>query len=679
VRSLCGAGQVATILHQAKCADRSHCLFDVTGIGMWNAGDSHILQRMLNPDFNVGHTPHRLAYDETTLPRCRIQPDDTAKLYSLAPDDRDTVVGTTRVIRIYQHRTEKIELERRIDWELPLTESNWKVIRRNIPTALKALHPALHSIHHILLKDLGKGVICQELIEWLSDNTDADWYISSKEWRPLWLQNLPNKRRVKLILVPQLAAQSAINSGQMSSSSWVTPEGVPSEDAITHINKFRRDFHHSKIVVLPHGMTVLARDMDKAFVLAAGGDTHLFTPMASVFFPALSAHLICDSGTEFFTALRNAHLFTEAWRTSEASRTKDDWMPMEDQTLRIPYAPPIADSMQWREYSWGRIEKEWAQALSGIGVVSSLSEKKKRKDEFQLWRAMTEVPGYVTCVPSKRKHVLTLLREGRSLQQTLADDRKNKNFYLLDSPGSGKSFLVNCLASTLGMPLLKFNLTSLSTRQDLIECFQRISAFQGEHPDSILMVFFDEMNSNVANQPAYEVFLEPLEDGSYVYNGRTFYLKPCMWLFAGTAVPEVGRTSNKWPDFESRLTSPIMDLAGRRERVGMEENKERMDQLRMVEQVYIGVATVCAAFPDVTKISRKVLEAFSLMNIETIGPRGIRRLVQRFRYVQYGRVMATNLPVEWEKQAGVEAIKFEHWKKEEDSEKLLVDVIRAIS
>src|SRR5205823_9511563 len=53
VYSLCGAGQVATILHQAKSGARR--AFETYGIGMWYHTDQETsaLTAMLDPEFNV--------------------------------------------------------------------------------------------------------------------------------------------------------------------------------------------------------------------------------------------------------------------------------------------------------------------------------------------------------------------------------------------------------------------------------------------------------------------------------------------------------------------------------------------------------------------------------------------------------------------------------------------------
>lgn len=479
------------------------------------------------------------------------------------------------------------------------------------------------------------------------------------------------------MIVPQLAAQSAIDSGKISSSSWLTRTGVPSEDALKAINELKEEYRSAKIVVLPQGMSVLARDGDRAYVLATSGRVDMlpFTPMASVFYPALGAHLIAASDLDFLACLQNSISFTSTWEAAEALRTKrEDWKPTSDQTLTLPASPPTANQTGWRDFAWSRLEKQWEQAFSNLGVVT-VTERGSRREEFQLWRAMTDLPKYVTCIPAKRKHVRMLLREGNALIQTLPKERKNKSFYLVDSPGAGKSFLVERLASTLEMPCLKFNLTTLANRHELTECFQKISAVQSEHPDSSLMVFFDEMNAGVNRQYVFDAFLEPLEDCSYVYNGRTFHIEPCLWLFAGTATPtESSSPANKWTDFESRLTGGVMELNGGEDSAHEGAAGQTRSQLRAVEQIYIGVATIRDSFPDVTKISKKVLDAFALIDFKEFGPRGIRRFVRSFRYVQYGRVMGVNLPEKWADQMRVVPREYNRWLEEDDSESQLVEI-----
>jgi hypothetical protein len=684
VRSLCGAGQVATILYQAYSGKERP--FQVNGIGIWHPADGPILQEMLDPRFNIGRTPHRLAYDE---PSKYTQPlPDNLRLHSLT-SPLEVVAGTTRIIRIYRHRGDQVDLDQRIDWELPLTEADLAKIAEGVSITVEKLEKVGAAIEHIFVKDLHKGVVSKQLILSLSQNfPHASWYISSKQWDSKWFDAL-TESQVKLILIPQLAAQKAINEGRMSSASWMTGGGVPSEDAIKEIDRIARKFGMAKIVILPEGMRVLARDGKECYALPTPGvaDELPFTPMASVFFPALGAYMIA-SNLDFFEALKNAVSFTATWEKEESQRTKVDyWAPTAKQELSLTsYIPPPSDLPLWRKFNWETLSREWHQAFSELGVVDTTDNNGNSKKEFQLWRAMTDIRGYVTCIPDKRRHVLTLLRAGRSLKHIPLGDRKAKSFFIVDEPGSGKSFMVERLAATLDMPYLRFNIASLSDKNELPGCFQRISLLQSEHPEAIPIVFFDEMNAKKGQETVYDAFLEPLEDGTYNHDGKTVLLKPCLWIFAGTERPvnqKNRHASDKALDFESRLTHEVMNLNGIKKSDGKqtsneEEHEEDPEQL---EQIYIGVATIRSLFPDVTKISKKVLWAFNIIDSSRTGlpdslkgPRGIRRFVNSFVYVQYGRVMQSNLPKGWNKQWAVNDGLFKNWEAVHDSEDLLVEI-----
>lgn len=631
-----------------------------------------MLQEMLDPRFNIGHTPHRLAYDESSKNTSR--QGGGVRLHSLT-SSLDVVAGTTRIIRIYRHQKDKIDLDQRIDWELPLSEADSAKIEQEVLKTVKKLTQNGTIIGHIFVKDLHRGVVSEKLISSLKETfKHASWYVSSKLWNPGWFKELP-ERQVRLILIPQLAAAQAINEGSLSSSSWMTSGGVPSKDAIHEINAINERFSSAKIVVLPEGMRVLAFDGKNCHALPAPGaaDELPFTPMASVFFPALGAYMIA-SKLPFSKALKDAVSFTATWEKEEAERTKiDDWVPSAKQELSLnERIPPPTNLPLWREFKWDTLSQEWQQAFSKLGVVSALDSNGNARKEFQLWRAMTDIRDYVTCMPEKRRHVITLIRAGRSLKHPAPGaDRKTKSFFIVDEPGSGKSFMVERLAATLDLPYLKFNIASLSGPEELPGCFRKISELQSKNPDAIPIVFFDEMNA----MQVYGAFLEPLEDGSYNDGGNTVHLKPCMWIFAGTKRP-MDTPDGKGRDFESRLSHEVMYLNGLSD--GSQAANKDLAQL---ENVYIGVATIRSQFPDVTKISQKVLRAFSLINTSQQGlhdslkgPRGIRRFVNSFEYVQYGKVVQTNLFKGWNEQMAVNSDSFQSWEADPDNADQLVEI-----
>lgn len=680
VRSLCGAGQVATILYQASCSRLQP--FQVSGMGIWHPDDTVELAAMLDPQSNVGKTPHRLHID---MP----PPKETVRLFNLAQESAKLGVtaGTTRVIRIYENTGDKPDLKQRVDWELPLSGEDFRKIRgtQNLDTVLSSARSA--DIKHIVIKDLRKGVVCIELIEWLKRVfPTAKWHVSSKEWKPAWLNELPEDS-VELIVIPQLAAKMAITRGDLSSSSWITLGGEPSADALRIMNGMAESFRNARIVVLPEGMRVLAQDSipnkKKLFVQPSPGAADLlpFTPMASVLFPALLANLALQTSESrrdfrFGEVLKLVNSFTEKWEKAEARRLTqtDDWQPTADQTLRLTNVPE-GDKKDgaWHTFDWQDVNEAWTSAFAKFGIVEVQdTSARKVKKEFHLWRGMTEIDGYIACIPSKRAGLLKLLHQGRALVRANADERRQRSFMIVDSPGSGKTFLVECLAKTLGIDYRTFNITQMTTRNDVADCFHSISAAQSENANAPLIVFIDEINAKVNGQHVYDAFLGPLEDGTYVHSGKTFRLSPCLWIFAGTEQPTRAaggaHPSDKAEDFESRLTLPVLRLIDRGTLT-----EDEFARFQAVERIYIGVATIRAIYPDVKKISERVLEAFQAIPDDT-GPRGIKRFVRSFEYIQYGKVTKANLPRDWHKLMTIKPQLFQHWDEAKEDDTSLVEI-----
>ena len=266
---------------------------------------------------------------------------------------------------------------------------------------------------------------------------------------------------------------------------------------------------------------------------------------------------------------------------------------------------------------------------------------------------------------------------------------------IVDLPGGGKSYMVECLARTLRIPHLRFNITQLLNRDSLVDCFEAIREEQDRGQHQPMLVFVDEINAKLDNQHVYDAFLEPLEDGSYTRQGRKFHLSPCMWIFAGTERPNQpgeDTKSDKGSDFESRLSGPILYLNRRRsghQKAGeMVEDvhkkdpdrrkpdrpkRDELQELTEVEQVYVGVAAIRATYEEVNKVSEKVLRAFRILP-PNVGPRGIMRFVRSFQYVQYSRVMDRNLPKEWYKEFDINHDLINQWENTEDSDDSLVEI-----
>ncbi len=647
VRSLCGAGQVATILHQA-CDATGRRIANVLGLGLWHPEDTTALANMLDPIQNQGKTPHSICHKENAKLGKDI-------LYNLAGSKLSEGIGTTRVFKIYVQIGDSVDLVHRVDWELHEQGQNSADKLGGLAALEASAVNGKPLISNIVVNDLCKGAVTAELIDGLSARfPDANWFISSKAWCPLWLEkSLLRRDRVKLVVIPELAIIDGIRGEYISSRPWLTATKEPSLEALRVLDEVSNKFKEALIVALPEGMSVLARATD-----LQSGQTYgivqpnaglirnqEFVPITSILFPALVAHLIQSRiSRPVIQMMESAFSFVKRWVEVEVTRLSNhSWLPMETQVLKLN-DKEIGSFAGFSSFPWDDTRELWEKAFSGLGILQISSSL-----EFHLWRAMTDINGYVACLPNKRAVLQALVQEGRAF---FYDRSRPRSLMIIDKPGSGKSFLVSRLAKSLGMRFLSFNITQLHNRSDLIECFDTIVTTQAQEPKQGVLVFIDEINARLGGQHVYDAFLAPLEDGIYVRAGKTFHIEPCLWVFAGTAKP-VRRTqdlskgralvepddrTDKGSDFESRLTLPPLDL---------ESVPETGSELATMEKIYVGVAAIRAAFPDVSLISKKVLAAFSILPHD-VGPREITRWVKTFGFVQYGRICAKNLPTNWD-------------------------------
>jgi len=632
IQSLCGAGLVASILSSPQTsADHAPPVppnFEVWGLGLWHPADRQVLEQMLNPAFTNGRTHHRLSTTPTNG-------EVNNKLFSLNDlAGTDFFVGTTRVIRIYERHHGRPRLKQRIDWDAPLPQDKLDILFKN---AAKQLQVFPQDITHIVVKDLGKGVVRGDLIEALVKQfSKARWYVSSKNWRPSWLNVIPVKN-IAICLIPQVAAQLAINDSNTNVDCWLTPAGVPSKEALEFLRHY---FPASRVVVLPDNSRLLAFDgQTSGYVQTASlpSDETKLTQMASVFLPALIAHQLRNPATNAFgDSLGHALAYTENWRILDQARLRfEGWTQEKQPDLHYDYRLKIRDP-QWLSFNWGQMVHDWESASKDCGVITKRTGMDAPREELHLWRGMTELSGYISCIPEKRKHIQQILRDGRRFVGRAGNERKHQSYVIVDKPGSGKSYLIDRLAESLKMNVLKFNLTQLTGLQDLLACFDKIRSEQERHKTVPLLLFFDELNAKVGENYYLGGFLEPMDDGAYTQHGLAHRLLPAFWIFAGTEFPKTTSASLKVGDFESRLARKPMVLSGA---TGAD------DELHRVERVYMGVAAIRNVYQDVTQVSADVLWIFR--NLEKqVGPRDITRIVRNCENVQYGRVGLEQMPAD---------------------------------
>ena len=714
LRAFCGAGRSAQFLHQLyQKSGAEEPVASLIGLGFWHRADTEALTSFFDLE-----TPPQTPYSLTSTFPTRIPPKgieliNMNEALNLKGDieSRDAKEYTTRVIRIYTHgRHDQVQYDR-LDWERRAPAAvKWQ--GQNLEALSNLLYERIggRKIGAVIIKDMKKGVINHDIIRWLLSlkTRDVPWFVSTKEWCPSWLKEIGNEANLQLVMIPQVAARTAVLDNDKELSCWLTRSGRPSKEAIDLIDDFAECTKAKNIFVLPDGLSAFACKCTDQGVSDVVIQSHIRPEKisvemgyASIVFPALVACMLHSSTNAvdrdvsidrdvMKLSLRAAY----EWVEFEAQRVfqPENWSPKppwsENETLRcmrklvqdhetgaFPKFGAVSPS------SWADEREEWKQALTEVGIVNHLSKRR-----LELWRAMVEVDGYVCCEESGRKELRHLLQGVQAFAQ---HPRHHASCMLIASPGSGKTFLAKRLAQTADLRFVPFNITQMRSKADILECLDTIVATQAEEDDRPLMVFIDEINAKLENTAVYGAFLTPLEDGTYVRSGRTFKIRPCMWVFAGTRDPKGDTTPatesyrrfeeekpEKGSDFTSRLTLGVLNLMGG----GLEQVHHQAisdDQIRATERVYLGACMLRTEFPDVRRVSERVLRAFHQLPRGTT-VREIKHFVRRFHDIQYGEVTERSLPNSWPGYKHGEVLNIQkHWDKENYSDRPNITIVTA--
>jgi hypothetical protein len=339
--------------------------------------------------------------------------------------------------------------------------------------------------------------------------------------------------------------------------------------------------------------------------------------------------------------------------------------------------------------NWEDIQKQWEGAQRNIGTISEGG-----RYYIELWRAKTDLPGYIAWCGKKREAIQRIWRE---LSNFKIESGKNLGILLEADPGVGKTYLAKQLAYQCKFPLITHDISQMVQREELLDLFDMIAAKQAEQ-DSPVFVFVDEINASLGGSPVYGGFLAPLEAGKYMRRGRLCELKPCVWMFAGTLEnsgrDERNNKREKVEDFKSRLT--IIEQVGYRslqrrcgtfgvnleeeswnalskgvqslrlkgaedeEIKGITSEKLRniyvgqmvagseidelisLDHQTRLEQVYMGAQWINDAFNDVCSIHWDLLIFFYRLDPSSAPARTIKRLASSLENIQYGKAHKGN-------------------------------------
>ena len=725
VRAFCGAGRSALFLHHLYQRSNTEPLTFLIGLGFWHRQDTKELLSLFEPR-SPAQTPYRLTSPDIVMPTgiellnmndaLNFRPGKDCNGRVRTEQEhlrwRDEREYTTRIIRIYSHGERDQVVYDRLDWEPktpidPLTSARvyWTDEQKAELFRLFKEQLGERSVQSVVIKDMQKGAINDQIIDWLvgvnewlkeSGKGDPQWFVSTKKWRASWLNKLGKKVDLRLVMIPPVAAKGALRDDSQKLSRWITRSGRASKEAIKTIDDFAAFTNTRKIVVLPEEFCALACACNEGKVLQCAVQSKprpekvsADMGFASILFPALvacfSSHRFSDDDIKppMELALRSAFEWVESealrvvyprtWSADPATwpinpgvnYLKHIVNELDNESLvEVNYRNEPRSFGDIQAHSWKDEQTEWLEAYREVGIVG---RKNGVGGSLELWRAMLEVDGYVCCEESMRDQLRRLLRR----VQFFTKNRKyHTSCMLVASPGSGKTFLAKSLARTCGLRFIPFNITQMRSKAEIIECLDTIVATQAENAANPLMVFIDEINAKLENAPVYGAFLTPLEDGTYVHSGRTFNIRPCVWVFAGTRHPEsddsqksnptaVDTKPEKGSDFASRLTLGVINVTNA-SAVNTEDSLDEASSrrlakssidMRAIEQVYLGVSTLRHEFPDVRQVSEVVLRAFwELPHEATV--REIKHFVRRFRDIQYGEVTARSVPDRWPEDSG---------------------------
>lgn len=629
----------------------------------------------------------------------------TAKLFNLGKIIEEKHgnhrCGTMRVVRIYHHEDSRLELKGRIDWDPPILrdERGWigaddTAILNTSDLDQRGLRDFVKDAKAIVVQDMNKGVISSALIKWLTEVArEAEWFVSTRAWRPVrdpavpveepdWLRALETaKERVRLLVIPHTAAERAVDEGDLGC--WITANGVPSSEALQRVDKLSHRFSSAAIVVMPKGLTILAYLGADRGVVQTTLDAHTIegehegagVPMTSVFFPAITAYMLNSKSASpndaLEEALKRALDFTHRWMKKEVERIehseREDLEP--EVLLNLDHTPEEAFG-QWNRVEWHATQQHWNQAFKECGIINKNSNSADREHKVTSvrcvgpWRTMTDVPGYVCCIPSKRNAIRHIRKE---LALFKKEPRQSKSFMLMASPGSGKTRFATQLAKAHGLGFVEFNITQMLSKSDILDCFDTVVTKQAQD-DRPLLVFFDEINAVLNSQHVYDIFLAPIEKSAFVRGGKTFRIPACAWLFAGTENPgEHPDKSAKGSDFVSRLSLQPINFRP--------ETWEEADLI--TEHVYLGVSLLKLAFSDITEISEKVLRAFEFLRPD-VDVRQIQRLAYSFSGIQHEKVLSRNIPLDQFKSLTDTRISHQHhfeswWKERPEGDMITIE------
>lgn len=696
--SLCGASEILEVLRQ-HFKNRKN--LDIIGFGSWNPLDNEILQCTLCSDHSdekhlTPYTIHSLNTVEKNLTGERICPykkkksiDGSDLICSYHPkfknlSQTDKKASTNRIIRSYEgHGSGKPILLHRIDWQLPIVNLDYTQFE-SLPDDVVA----------VIIEDHGKGVVVDKTIEALisklGDISNIKWFIRSKIDSPPWLDVLKEKNaNIRLNVIDHKLAKYIkgnrrwISSNTLGRASLELLGNISGDETWVHgksksMEKENQKNHTERVAMIFDDNTFISKDTDTCYYtdMPIGSEQLITIGRTTMFFVSLIAQDLLensedtedDFGKQCFLALKCGYAWSkkasDAWNSGDLTLYGDYQKALEI----ISDAQKTQNNIiQIKSANYTSAWSEWNESSQRLGIL----KQKDNSKQFEMWRGEGILKKYICVGGPKRNSINELVNRISQFKDNIAP-KHPFNSLLVASPGWGKSYLAKCIASHFDMNYLEFSIAQMATTKDLIDCFDTICSLQGKNKDKIL-IFIDEVNSEIEGNPAMGLLLSPIWDGSFYKDGKTYQLSPSVWMFASTSPtgdiinPDEGKEINKGSDFVSRLNGPILELdasGGNQSRLigtikklkrdlvtGMHLNyRDAYNDIMTIlpesiktEHVYLGISLLNNFWGPISKIQTDVLQLlFDIVPIN--GFRSLEFYISKCQNIQRGSVVCSNLP-----------------------------------
>ena len=539
--------------------------YEIVGWGRWNPEDNNIIKHLIHAHCHREPLAVRAPFSLTPK-SCHKNVD--AEIVNL--EGEQSTHDTTRCIRAYNFVENEFKQIHRIDWELKSPSRQEQNPSASPGTAETDSSKTKAEFSDVIICDFKKGVIDQKMIEKIkaaeTDPTKLRWYIRTKssrvthadpaEW-PSWLHEIDE---IELLAIgPEIACRAYPINGLLS-------DGRLAEHAYRLINdvifvRSGRGLNRRKVCNV-----VLTSDKLEVVVLL-GNYCFVAKPQAEI--PNIELQKV-NWTTAFFAALVHQMVTTANWPGDEQLCSEMVTQAVKNAHAHSGVTPPkvqqaptergcridLFGAMSDAEVhgtrvrkvcDWSKMRDDWKEAKSDMGLIKVNGQNSR----LEVWRASTDLPGYIACITEKRQAIGRIWQKINAFTQK-KDVRTSLSILLEADPAVGKSFLAKKLSERLQCELIKHDITQMIDREELLDLFDMVANAQANSSKPVF-VFVDEINATLGGSSVYGAFLSPLEGRKYLRQGQQIELQPCIWMFAGTPRSS-GRGDDNRQDEKRRIS-----------------------------------------------------------------------------------------------------------------------------